>query len=251
MERLGKRNNVQEVDAESDEPKKSRAVTGATEKRVPGVETKTPNATSQKGKGELGPNGILLDDETKKQGSFDNFRINPETAKVLIKKGITYLFPIQSRTFDIVYDGHDLVGRDRTGSGKTMAYSLPIVEKFRAEKAFTRSDGLPKMLVLIPTRELALQGKIGLNAVTRELNELKHGPQEYQVAALYGGTDIREQMQGIRKGIDMCVATPGRIWDLIERQAIDLSSIRVIYFLLRCSCWTRLIRCSTSGSRMR
>ena len=168
----------------------------------------------------LGPNGVALEVDAKEAGNFDHFRITPKTIALLNKKGINYLFPIQLKTFDIAYDGHDLVGRDRTGSGKTLAYALPIIERYRAEGIFSRSDGLPKLLVLVPTRELAMQ-------VSREINEIKHQPNEYRVIATYGGTDIREQMHGIRQGVEIIVAAPGRIWDLIERNAVNFSTLKV------------------------
>jgi ATP-dependent RNA helicase DDX50 len=155
MERLGKRSHDKTNYGNSAEPEVTRKVrigiTG-TRKKSQEIEVKHANGTHQ------GSNGALLEDETIEQGKFEDFRLTPKTTALLKKKGISYLFPIQAKTFDPVYDGQDLVGRDRTGSGKTLAYSLPIIERFRADGLFTRSDGLPKLLILVPTRELALQG---------------------------------------------------------------------------------------------
>lgn len=159
MERLGKRSRDAlpiVADAEQEVTMKKRIGITATRKRSQEVEIKHANG------GNVGPNGVLLEEETINEGSFENFRISPKTVNVLKKKGISYLFPIQAKTFDVAYDGYDIVGRDRTGSGKTLAYALPIIEKFRAEGLFNRPDGLPKLLVLVPTRELALQGNFKL-----------------------------------------------------------------------------------------
>lgn len=160
MERLGKRTADPNQYQEYAEPEVTRKVRiAATGSRKKSVEIEVVHANG---------NGVALKavvpvDESIEKGNFDNFRITPKTSALLKKKGINYLFPIQSKTFDIAYDGHDLVGRDRTGSGKTLAYALPIIERFRADGVFSRCDGQPKLLVLVPTRELAVQGKFTLN----------------------------------------------------------------------------------------
>lgn len=106
---------------------------------------------------QLGPNGIMLDPEVIASGSFENFKICDQMKEVLKKQGINYLFPIQVATFKAAYKGKDIIARDRTGSGKTFAYSLPIVEKIRSKGYFQGSKGqAPSILVLLPTRELAI-----------------------------------------------------------------------------------------------
>lgn len=76
--------------------------------------------------------------------------------QVLKQKGIKELFPIQYKTFDIIYQGQDIIAKDRTGSGKTLAFSLPIIERMRA-KGILRASRYPKFLIMLPTRELTLQ----------------------------------------------------------------------------------------------
>jgi len=83
----------------------------------------------------------------------------PSVIETLRKKGISYFFPIQYETFDQIKFGADLIGRDKTGSGKTIAYSLPILERLRNEKALGKPNPLPKFLIILPTRELAIQVK--------------------------------------------------------------------------------------------
>lgn len=170
----------------------------------------------------LGPNGIMLDPEIIAAGDFDNFKITEGTKTVLNKNGIKYLFPIQVATFKAAYKGKDIIGRDRTGSGKTFAYSLPIIEKIRSKGLFGGKNGqAPAMLVVLPTRELAIQ-------VCREIGKLKHNGREFNTLAVYGGTPIRDQIHALRNGIDVVVATPGRLWDLIERNCINLGKLRTL-----------------------
>lgn len=171
---------------------------------------------------QLGPNGIMLEKEVVEKGDFDNFKITERSKEVLKSNGINYLFPIQVATYKKAYKGKDIIARDRTGSGKTFAYSLPVIEKMRKKGVFSGERGrAPSMLVLLPTRELAIQ-------VNNEIGKLKHQGREYETLAVYGGTYIRDQIQRISNGIDVVVATPGRLWDLIERRAINLSKLRTI-----------------------
>ncbi len=108
-----------------------------------------------------------LDQEEKKiqeHEKLESYIQNPQTIKILQKKGVKYFFPIQYSTFGIIHNGEDLIGRDRTGSGKTIAYSLPIIERFRYQNQF--KNPYIKFLVVVPTRELCIQ-------VTNEIESLK------------------------------------------------------------------------------
>lgn len=106
-------------------------------------------------------------------GNFDNFHISRPQQSALVKNGIKYLFPIQAQTFNIVMEGCDLLAKDRTGSGKTIAFSLPTLEKFRKEGLFRNKRGQrPLLMVLVPTRELAIQ-------VTSELKKLRTSEEEF------------------------------------------------------------------------
>ena len=87
--------------------------------------------------------------------NFSKYRISTSTMDVLRKKDIHYLFPIQEATFDPIFDGKDVLGRDLTGSGKTLGFALPLIEKLRSKKAFTKK--YPQLLIVVPTRELAIQ----------------------------------------------------------------------------------------------
>lgn len=171
---------------------------------------------------QLGPNGIQLDQEIVDKGNFDNFEMAEASKNNLRKQEITYLFPIQVATFGPAFEGQDLIGRDRTGSGKTLAYSLPILERFRKQECFQGMRGQkPLLLVIVPTRELAIQ-------VNRVVTGLMHTPQEFRPLCVYGGVDIFRQIQTLRGGCEVVIATPGRLKDLIERGEMNLSSLQTI-----------------------
>lgn len=154
------------------------------------------------------------------KGDFDKFPISEASKATLRKTGINYLFPIQYNTFMPIFEGQDLVGKDRTGSGKTLAFALPILEKLRAQKTyFVNSRGqAPYIVVLIPTRELCIQ-------VTKEFQRFMNFENEYRIASIYGGTEIYPQIDLLRSGVEVMIGTPGRIIDLMERKAFSFKSL--------------------------
>jgi len=121
-------------------------------------------------------------------------------------------------TFRRITEGEDLIVRDLTGSGKTMAFCLPMVEKFRKLGLFGR--GRPQAMILAPTRELALQ-------ISKELDALKHSEKEYKVLTVYGGVSIDDQTWNLRRGVDIFVGTTGRIKDHMERGNFDFSDLKM------------------------
>jgi len=122
-------------------------------------------------------------------------------------------------TFNNVYNREDLIVRDLTGSGKTLGFSLPIVEYLRANKLFKK--GKTQAIILAPTRELALQ-------ISRLFNELKHTENEYNVLTVYGGVSIQDQTYQLRKGVDIFVGTTGRVLDHMNRGNLDFSQLKTI-----------------------
>ena len=165
-------------------------------------------------------NQILINEDLPNE--FENFRISSNTQKTLKSIGINNLFQIQSATYDLLYEKNDLIGRDRTGSGKTLAFSLPILERFREEKKF-KSKSFIKMLIMVPTRELATQ-------TFNNMISLKNHTNEFNVLSVYGGTSINYQISNLEKGVDILVATPGRLIDLMDREVVPLENLEVIVF---------------------
>ncbi|KAL2334517.1 hypothetical protein Fmac_015730 [Flemingia macrophylla] len=154
--------------------------------------------------------------------AVSNFRISTTLREKLKQNGIESLFPIQAMTFDTILDGSDLVGRARTGQGKTLAFVLPILEsltngpgKAARKTGFSRP---PSVLVLLPTRELA-------NQVYADF-EVYGSAVGLSSCCLYGGTPYHNQEDKLRRGVDVVIGTPGRVKDHIERGNLDLSHLR-------------------------
>ena len=157
-------------------------------------------------------------EEWKKQGKLSKYRIQRDTRKILKERGVKFLFPIQYQTFDHVYDGKDLIGQARTGTGKTLSFVLPLIEKLRAEESLSRLRGRPPtVLVMAPTRELA-------NQVYNEVRAL--APEGMTSHCIYGGAPYDPQESAIRRGLDILVGTPGRILDHMGRGSLNLSQLR-------------------------
>jgi ATP-dependent RNA helicase DDX21 len=160
---------------------------------------------------------------TKEPGDFSNFRISKETVKRLVAKGITSLFPIQIATFDPIYDGKDVIGRARTGTGKTLSFVLPIVEKMKKESvdgsgSHSPKGKKPRVVVVTPTRELARQVWSEFEAVAPT----------YSCLCIYGGVSYESQEDGLRKGLDIVVGTPGRMMDHLNRGNLNLSDVKYL-----------------------
>ena len=130
---------------------------------------------------------------------------------------ITQFFPIQAECYLPITQGRDLIGRSKTGTGKTLAFILPLLQRLRAE-AFRPGRNEMSVLILEPTRELARQ-------VTDEIRKLSPST---RTATVYGGAAYGPQTDALRGGVDVCVGTPGRLLDLIERGQCSPRGTRVL-----------------------
>ncbi|KAJ4950389.1 hypothetical protein NE237_027221 [Protea cynaroides] len=166
--------------------------------------------------------GVVVADAAVNPNAISNFRISKPLKERLKSKGIESLFPIQAMTFDTVLDGSDLVGRARTGQGKTLAFVLPILESLtNGPTKATRKMGYgraPSVLVLLPTRELAKQVHADFEVYGQVLGLTS--------CCLYGGAQYSPQEVKLKRGVDIVIGTPGRIKDHIERGNIDFSSLK-------------------------
>jgi len=171
-------------------------------------------------------NGKRPQEETQlgKGPDIKNYRISPKTIEILAKSNIKELFPIQQATFDLIYDSHDIMGRDITGSGKTLAYALPLIERYRQTQAFDKLKSAkvrgPIVLVVVPTRELAIQ-------VSAVFDQIKHSD-EYRVLPVYGGSPIEPQTDGLRRGVEIVVGTTGRILDHLDRGNLNSGNLNCV-----------------------
>lgn len=146
--------------------------------------------------------------------TFESFHLSKSTIALLQKQGITIPTPVQEELIPLVAEGRDVIAQSETGSGKTLGFALPLLEKI------SRRDGLV-LLVLAPTRELALQ-------IAKEFMKFSHGKQ-LTITPVYGGVSIDEQVKNLRQ-TNIVVGTPGRLLDLINRGIIHLKTVRYLVF---------------------
>lgn len=148
---------------------------------------------------------------------FRELGLGEKTLKALSKKGFEEPSPIQALTIPVLLKGEkDVIGQAQTGTGKTAAFALPILEQIE------KSNGKIRAIILAPTRELAIQ-------VAEETNSFAIG-RKIKVLPVYGGQSIEHQIKQLKKGVDIVVGTPGRVIDLIKRKILKLDSID--YFIL-------------------
>jgi len=151
--------------------------------------------------------------------SFELLGLKPELLRAVSEKGYTTPSPIQSQAIPAVLSGRDLIAGAQTGTGKTAAFVLPILQRLTAESSSGRS---PRALVLTPTRELAAQVAESARNYGKYVS--------VRTAVVFGGVSINPQIDAMRSGCDLLIATPGRLLDLAEQRAVDLREVR--YFVL-------------------
>jgi ATP-dependent RNA helicase RhlE len=152
--------------------------------------------------------------------SFADLGLSPDLLRAVLALGLTEPTPIQETTVPAILSGRDLVGAAPTGSGKTLAYTMPLAQLLAAlPSQYPRPV---RALLLVPTRELALQvGEVFGNIV-------KHIDKQLKVLVAFGGVSINPQMQALRGGADVVVATPGRLLDLVEKNALKLDDVQIL-----------------------
>ncbi|MFN2560035.1 MAG: DEAD/DEAH box helicase [Jatrophihabitans sp.] len=148
--------------------------------------------------------------------TFAEFGLPQPVIDVLAKAGIERPTPIQARTLPDALAGRDVLGRAETGSGKTLGFGLPMLTRLQAQRGRTTA---PRGLVLVPTRELAQQVADALTPAA--------GALRMHVTTVVGGMSINRQIDELRRGVDVLVATPGRLLDLMERRAVRLDAIEI------------------------
>jgi ATP-dependent RNA helicase RhlE len=144
---------------------------------------------------------------------FQDLNLNTPLYNALEDLGYTTPTPIQAEAFNVVASGKDVVGIAQTGTGKTFAYMLPILKNL----PFSTQEN-PRVLVLVPTRELVVQVVDEIEKLSKYINN--------RVLGVYGGTNINTQKQAIANGLDILVATPGRLYDLALSRVLQLKSIQ-------------------------
>ena len=151
---------------------------------------------------------------------FSALGLSPALARAAGELGFSTPTPIQAQAIPAILRGADLLGSAQTGSGKTAAFGLPLLQLLQQGRSQTPRR--VRALVLVPTRELAAQ----VGEVLRSLGQ--HLPLPLRVAVVFGGVSINPQMMGLRGGADVVVATPGRLLDLLDHNALKLASVELL-----------------------
>ncbi|WP_027137318.1 DEAD/DEAH box helicase [Gaetbulibacter saemankumensis] len=145
--------------------------------------------------------------------TFQDLNLNTPLYNAIDDLGFTTPTPIQAEAFSVVSSGKDVVGIAQTGTGKTLAYMLPILKNLK----FSKQEN-PRVLILVPTRELVVQVVNDIENLAKYIN--------IRVLGVYGGTNINTQKQAVAEGLDILVATPGRLYDLAVSRVLQLKSIQ-------------------------
>ena len=149
---------------------------------------------------------------------FRDLGVDEVICTALEAAGIHTTFPIQAMTLPLAIDGQDIIGQARTGTGKTLAFGIPLLHRLATTFAADRTAKPPSALVVVPTRELAIQVAEDIEQAGLHLGA--------RVITVYGGRAYEPQIDGLKAGTDIVVGTPGRLLDLANRKNLNLSQIR-------------------------
>eukprot|EP00890_Picochlorum_soloecismus_P003166 jgi/Picsp_1/3850/NSC_01362-R1_protein len=206
-----KRKSIHSTEEKHTKKKKKTSSDSAKQEKFPvGTSPTSSSAESEQTKASTPPADPM---------SIENFNLSSPTKSLLRAKGIESLFPIQSQCLVPLLEGKDLVGRARTGCGKTLAFVLPIVESLGKDGQGRRPHGRnPSVVVLAPTRELAKQVAADFEHFAKAAS--------LSTICLYGGTPYGPQEGALRRGIDVVIGTPGRVKDHLQRGTLVLKDLR-------------------------
>ena len=151
--------------------------------------------------------------------TFETLGLSPALLRALSEQNYTAPTPIQAEAIPLAMAGHDLLGGAQTGTGKTAAFGLPLINRLSKQ---TSPNGFrrPRALILVPTRELAVQVTDNLRGYAKHLR--------MNISAIYGGAGMGPQVEMFRRGVDVLVATPGRLIDHLDRGTVKLDSIELL-----------------------
>uniref|UniRef100_A0A8P4G444 RNA helicase n=1 Tax=Dicentrarchus labrax TaxID=13489 RepID=A0A8P4G444_DICLA len=213
-----KKNTEGDTEKKKKKQKKAIAEDATNGHSTPNTPVQTPIQTPSQSSEESASDSEKETVETpeQKEGAFSNFRISQVTIDKLKARGVSYLFDIQVKTFNSVYDGEDVIAQARTGTGKTFSFAIPLVEKLQKDSVQLTRGRAPRVLVLTPTRELAIQVAKDFKDIIKRLS----------ITCFYGGSSYNPQIDAIRNGIDILVGTPGRIKDHLQNNKLDLSKLQ-------------------------
>ena len=146
---------------------------------------------------------------------FDNCYICPEILRAVEDMGFEEMTPIQAKSIPVMISGADMIGQAQTGTGKTAAFGIPLLQKVNPENKKLQA------IILCPTRELAIQ-------VAEELRNLSKYMHGVKVLPIYGGQDISRQIRSLKGGVQIIIGTPGRVMDHMRRHTIRLQELHTV-----------------------
>jgi ATP-dependent RNA helicase RhlE len=154
--------------------------------------------------------------------TFDTLGLSAELLRAVAEQGYTTPTPIQAQAIPVVLSGRDLLGAAQTGTGKTAGFTLPMLQRFSAQASTSTSPARHpvRALVLVPTRELAAQVQESVRNYGKHL--------KLRSAVIFGGVGFNPQVEELRRGVDIVVATPGRLLDHVEQRTIDLRHVEIL-----------------------
>jgi len=156
--------------------------------------------------------------------TFADFNVHPDIVASLTDEGIIHPFPIQAMTLEVALGGHDIIGQAKTGTGKTLGFGIPMIQRVISPKdeafATLATAGKPQALAVAPTRELAVQvsGDLAKAGKARGV----------RVVTIYGGRAFEPQISALQRGVEIVVGTPGRLLDLAKQGHLDLSYVKSV-----------------------
>ena len=146
---------------------------------------------------------------------YAELNVSPEIRRAVEAMGFTEMTEVQEKAIPLMMAGHDMIAKAPTGTGKTCAFGIPVIERIQKEKK------VPQAVILAPTRELAQQ-------IAAELQNLCQFMPEVRIACLYGGANMQRQAEKLQKGCQIIVATPGRLMDHYKRRTIEVSTVETV-----------------------
>nr|WP_254455257.1 DEAD/DEAH box helicase [Paenarthrobacter ureafaciens] len=183
--------------------------------------------TDSTGTETIEPEETITSDETPheiEEKSFADFDVRADIVESLADAGITHPFPIQAMTLPVALGGHDIIGQAKTGTGKTLGFGIPVLQRIegRDDPGYAKLavQGAPQALIIVPTRELAVQVANDLQTASRKRNA--------RIATIYGGRAYEPQIDALQKGVEIVVGTPGRLIDLYKQRHLSLKNVKMV-----------------------
>lgn len=156
--------------------------------------------------------------------TFADFNVRADIVESLADAGIVHPFPIQAMTLSIALGGHDIIGQAKTGTGKTLGFGVPALQRVvgPSDDGYDKlpAPGAPQALIVVPTRELAVQVADDLTKAAKKRNA--------RIVTIYGGRAYEPQIEALKRGTEVVVGTPGRLIDLYRQKILSLKNVRIV-----------------------